>query len=78
VFKHLAIVFWAAAAVLYGSSLCAQDNSALGLWKNVEPTRTIMIRTTEQNGELTGKVRPVGDTRLRRQRDHHARRRHRC
>ena len=58
-FKHLAIVLLPAAAVLFGSSLCAQDNSALGLWKNVEPNRTLLFRVTEQNGELTGKVEKV-------------------
>ena len=58
-FKHLAIVLLPAAAVLFGNSLYAQDNSTLGLWKNVEPNRTIVFRLTEHNGELTGKVEKV-------------------
>jgi uncharacterized protein (DUF2147 family) len=59
VFKHLAIVLLPAAAVLFGNSLYAQENSTLGLWKNVEPNRTIVFRLTEQKGELTGKVEKV-------------------
>ena len=58
-FRHLVSVISFATAVLFGNNLFAQSNPAVGLWKNVEPTRTIMIRTTEQNGELTGKVEKV-------------------
>ena len=58
-FRHLAIALLPAAALLFGSSLSAQDNTAIGLWKNVEPSRTIVFRLAEQNGELTGKVEKV-------------------
>lgn len=39
------------AAVLFG-----QANPSVGLWKNVEPTKTVLIRTYEQDGKLMGKV----------------------
>src|SRR2546421_5039945 len=39
------------AAVLFG-----QGNPAVGLWKNVEPSKTVLIRTYEQDGKLMGKV----------------------
>lgn len=43
----------------FGNLLLAQDNPAVGLWKNNEPNRTIIIRTSEKNGELSGKVEKV-------------------
>ena len=58
-FRHLTIVILLAGAFVHENSLCAQDNPALGLWKNVEPTRTIVFRITEQDGELKGKVEKV-------------------
>ena len=46
----------AALAVLFTASALAQSNPSIGLWKNVEPTKTVLIRTWEENGKLMGKV----------------------
>ena len=35
------------------------QNSAVGLWKNVEPNKVTMIRTYEEGGHLLGKVEKV-------------------
>src|SRR5688500_8215121 len=36
--------------------LQAQGNPAVGLWKNEDATKTVFIRTYEENGKLVGKV----------------------
>jgi uncharacterized protein (DUF2147 family) len=41
---------------LFAGALRAQSNPAVGLWKNEEPEKTVIIRTYEQNGKLLGKV----------------------
>ena len=53
------LVRCAAAFVICGFAASGQTNPAVGLWKNVEPDKTVLIRTTEQNGTLTGKVEKV-------------------
>jgi uncharacterized protein (DUF2147 family) len=45
-----------AGTVLFGTLTFAQNNPSVGLWKNVEPDKTVFIRTLEQDGKLTGKV----------------------
>jgi uncharacterized protein (DUF2147 family) len=35
------------------------QNSAVGLWKNVEPNKVTFIRTYEEGGKLLGKVEKV-------------------
>ena len=45
-------IAWAASAV-------SAADPAVGLWKNQEPNRTIMIRTWEDGGKLMGKVEKV-------------------
>jgi uncharacterized protein (DUF2147 family) len=45
-----------AAALLLGSLAFGQTNPAVGLWKNVEPSKTVLIRTYEENGKLMGRV----------------------
>jgi uncharacterized protein (DUF2147 family) len=45
-----------ALACLFAGALSAQSNSAIGLWKLVEPNKVVYIRTYEENGLLFGKV----------------------
>src|SRR6266545_2742402 len=45
-----------ALAAFTAASLPAQSNPSVGLWKNVEPSKTVYIRTYEENGLLMGKV----------------------
>lgn len=56
--KHAGIraISLMASAVLFGTLAFAQGNPVVGLWKNVEPTKTVLIRTWEQDGKLLGKV----------------------
>ena len=48
-----------AIAVLLGTLAFAQGNPHTGLWRNVEPDKTVLIRTWEQDGKLLGKVEKV-------------------
>jgi uncharacterized protein (DUF2147 family) len=50
----LAIVSAGAAGVA-----AAQSDPAVGLWKNTEPDKTVLIRTYQENGKLFGKVEKV-------------------
>jgi len=50
------IVAVAALAAPFTSFVFAQSNPATGLWKMVEPDKTVFIRTSEENGKLVGKV----------------------
>jgi len=36
--------------------LLAQGNPAVGLWRNEEPDKVVMVRTYEQDGKLFGKI----------------------
>jgi uncharacterized protein (DUF2147 family) len=42
--------------LVLAAPLWAQGNPAVGLWRNEEPEKVVMIRTYEQNGKLFGKV----------------------
>lgn len=37
-------------------ALHGQGNPAVGLWRNEEPAKTVLIRTYEENGKLMAKV----------------------
>jgi uncharacterized protein (DUF2147 family) len=41
---------------LCAALLPAQGNPAVGLWRNEEPEKVVMVRTYEQNGKLFGKI----------------------
>lgn len=58
---HRSSIVWRLSAflVMLGFSaacLQAQSGPAVGLWKNEEPAKTVIIRTWEQDGKLLGKV----------------------
>ena len=55
-FIHASLI---AAAVLAAPVAMAQENSPVGLWKTIDDTSgkpTALIRITEQQGELQGKI----------------------
>ena len=47
---------FAALAALIGAPTASAQNSAVGLWKSIEPNKTVLIRTYEEGGKLKGKV----------------------
>ena len=57
--KHAALLAAALAAVVAGSPAWADDNSPVGLWKNIDDVSgkpKALIRITESNGELQGRI----------------------
>jgi uncharacterized protein (DUF2147 family) len=57
--KQAALLAATLAAVVVGSAAWADDNSPVGLWKNIDDVSgkpKALIRITENNGELQGRI----------------------